>query len=94
MNVKVEVAPLIIGLVTKDFARVGAGDGMRHPLKVTLSIANLELLFWDPVAEFFIRYIYKLGFLDGLRGFILSFLMAIYKISIQVKLYELQYLNK
>ena len=51
-------------------------------------------LLYDPLFEFFIRYIYKLGFLDGLRGFILSYLMSIYKISVWIKIYELQNLNE
>lgn len=42
---------MIIEFVRKDFVRVGAGAGMRHPLNVTLSIAKRELLFWAPVAE-------------------------------------------
>lgn len=45
---------------------------------------------WDPIFEFFIRFVYKLGFLDGLRGFVLCYLMAIYKLSIWIKIYELQ----
>ena len=47
-------------------------------------------LIRDPIFEFFIRFFYKLGFLDGFRGFILSYLMAIYKISVWIKIYELQ----
>jgi hypothetical protein len=51
VNVNVDVAPLIIGFVKKDFVRVGAGAGMRHPVNVTLSMAKRELLFCEPVAE-------------------------------------------
>lgn len=51
VNVNVDVAPLRMGFDTKDFVRVGAGAGMRHPLKITLSIAKRELLFCEPVAE-------------------------------------------
>ena len=51
VNDNVDVPPLIIGLVKKDFVRVGAGAGTRHPLNVTLSMAKRELLFWAPVAE-------------------------------------------
>lgn len=47
-------------------------------------------LFKDPIFEFLIRYLYKLGFLDGWRGFVLSYLMAIYKISVWIKIYELK----
>lgn len=47
-------------------------------------------ILWDPLFEFFIRFIVKMGFLDRWRGFMLAYLMAIYKISVWVKLYELQ----
>lgn len=47
--------------------------------------------FYDPIFEFFLRYIYKFGFLDGLRGFILAYLMAIFKLSLWIKIYELQF---
>lgn len=50
--------------------------------------------FYDPIFEFLIRYFYKLGFLDGWRGFILAYLMTIYKISIWIKIYELQNLKR
>ena len=40
--------------------------------------------------NFFIRYIYRLGFLDGWRGFVLSYLMAIYHFEIWMKLWHLQ----
>lgn len=45
-------------------------------------------MFWDPIFEFFVRYFYKLGFLDGWRGFTLSFLMAIYQLIVWVKVWE------
>ncbi len=47
-------------------------------------------LFKDPISEFLIRYLYKLGFLDGWRGFVLSYLMAIYKASVWIKIYEIK----
>lgn len=47
-------------------------------------------MIWQAKFEFFIRFIYKMGFLDGLRGFILSYLMAIYKLTVWIKLWELQ----
>ncbi len=46
-------------------------------------------ILWQPFFEFFIRYIYKKGFIDGKRGFILSYLMAIYKLMVSIKLWEL-----
>lgn len=54
---------------------------------------SLLRLFWDPVLEFLIRFVYKLGFLDGLRGFVLAYLMAIYKVTVLIKIYELQNLK-
>ncbi len=47
-------------------------------------------LWWDPVYEFILRYFYKRGFLDGWRGFVLSYLMAFYKITFWVKVWELE----
>ncbi len=46
--------------------------------------------FWWPKREFLVRYIKHLGFLDGFYGFILSYLMSIYKISVQVKMWEVK----
>lgn len=51
---------------------------------------SLFRLFWDSTYEFFLRYIYKLGFLDGWRGFVLAYLMAIYKITVWIKVWELE----
>lgn len=45
-------------------------------------------LLTDPILEFFIRFIYKLGFLDGWRGLILAILMAYYKFLVWIKLYK------
>ncbi len=47
-------------------------------------------LLFDPIYEFNIRYIYKFGFFDGWRGFVLAYLMAFYQLSVWIKLYELQ----
>lgn len=46
-------------------------------------------LIADPVFEFLVRFFYKRGFLDEWRGFTLSYLMAIYKITVWVKVWEL-----
>lgn len=51
---------------------------------------SLLYMFFYPVREFLIRYFYKLGFLDGWRGFALSYLMSIYWVMVWVKLYEIQ----
>lgn len=40
--------------------------------------------------NFLVRYFYRLGFLDGWRGFVLSYLMAIYQFQVWIKLWQLQ----
>lgn len=47
-------------------------------------------MFQDLLVEFLLRFFYKLGFLDGKRGFSLSFIMGIYKLTVWIKLWELQ----
>ena len=42
----------------------------------------------DPIYNFFVRYFYRLGFLDGWHGFTLSYLMAIYHLTVWVKISE------
>ncbi len=44
--------------------------------------------FWWPVREFLVRYIKHAGFLDGIYGFSLSFLMAVERITVQTKIWE------
>ena len=60
------------------------GQGFRF------SISSLIIV---PLYNFFVRYLYRLGILDGWRGFALSFLMAIYHIEVVVKVWELQKKN-
>jgi glycosyltransferase involved in cell wall biosynthesis len=45
-------------------------------------------MFFDPALSFFRRFIYKRGFLDGWRGFVLSYLMAVYRFTTWVKVWE------
>lgn len=42
-------------------------------------------LFWQPLYDFKKRYIYKLGFLDGLHGLFLSYLQAVYYLVVNTK---------
>ncbi len=49
---------------------------------------SLLRMFFDPKYNFFVRYFYRLGFLDGWRGFVLSYLMAVYHLIIWVKVWE------
>lgn len=51
---------------------------------------SLIRFLWEPVFEFILRYIYKKGFLDGWRGFVLCLMMAIYKLMVWMKIWELQ----
>lgn len=45
-------------------------------------------LFIQPLYNFMVRYFYRLGFLDGWRGFVLSYLMAMYHLELWVKIWE------
>lgn len=47
-------------------------------------------LFFGPLYNFLVRYFYRLGFLDSWRGFVLSFLMAIYHLELWIKVWERQ----
>ena len=60
-------------------ARELAREGEKHSF--------LKMIYFSKLS-FFRRYIYKLGFLDGWRGFILAYLMGIYRLSTRVKLWE------
>lgn len=51
---------------------------------------SLFKMFWNSIWEFKIRFFYKLGFLDGWRGFVLAYLMAIYQLMVWIKLWELE----
>ncbi|MBU1200457.1 glycosyltransferase family 2 protein [Patescibacteria group bacterium] len=44
--------------------------------------------FYWPVRDFFKRYIYKLGFLDGYHGLFLSYLQAVYYHTLKIKQYQ------
>lgn len=46
--------------------------------------------FWKPSREFLVRFIRHGGFLDGIYGFTLSFLMMIYELQVLIKLWELE----
>ena len=70
------------------YATIAANDLFKKGVRF-----SLFHLFYDSILEFLIRFIYKFGFLDGWRGFTLSYLMAIYKISVWIKIYELQNLK-
>lgn len=47
-------------------------------------------MFWESLFEFSVRFLYKKGVLDGSRGFILAYLMGVYKLTVWIKLWELE----
>ncbi|OGM18334.1 hypothetical protein A2686_03200 [Candidatus Woesebacteria bacterium RIFCSPHIGHO2_01_FULL_38_10] len=53
-------------------------------------IFSIFKMFFDPALSFFRRFIYKRGYLDGWRGFVLSYMMAIYRITNWIKVWERQ----
>lgn len=48
----------------------------------------------DLLFEFSVRYLYKLGFLDGWRGLVLAILMSYYRFQVWLKLFQLQRSNR
>lgn len=55
--------------------------------KVSFSFSKMIKM---SVFEFCIRFIYKKGFLDGWRGFVLAYLMAMYQLMVWIKLWDLE----
>ncbi|HEX6977274.1 MAG TPA: glycosyltransferase family 2 protein [Patescibacteria group bacterium] len=51
---------------------------------------SLFKMFFDPLKSFIGRFVYKKGFLDGWRGFVLSYLMGIYRMVTWIKIWEKQ----
>jgi len=52
----------------------------------TLAVKKSNTFLWlAPFKDFFKRYIYKLGFLDGYHGLFLAYLQAIYHVNVLVK---------
>lgn len=51
---------------------------------------SLWKMLWQTVFEFFLRFVYKLGLLDGKQSFALCYLMGVYKLTVYIKLWELQ----
>lgn len=49
---------------------------------------------WWPMREFLVRFIKHLGFLDGLLGFYLVFLMMVYQMIVVVKMWEIEHIHK
>ena len=55
---------------------------------------HVKFSFWrmllESFFEFFIRFFYKKGFLDGREGFVLAYAMGFYKLTVWIKLWELE----
>ncbi len=52
--------------------------------------ASLLRLFLKPPKRFFGRYILRLGFLDGMQGFLLAMLLAVYDFCIEAMLWDMR----
>lgn len=50
---------------------------------------NWHSVFFYPKAKFFINYFIKLGFLDGIPGFILALMMSFHSFLVRAKLWQL-----
>ena len=48
-----------------------------------------QLLFYPP-AKFILNYLLRLGFLDGLPGLAIAFMMSLHSLMVRIKLYEFQ----
>ena len=51
---------------------------------------SLFRMCFDPLYNFSVRFFYRLGFLDGWRGFTLSYLMAVYHFNVWIKIWQKQ----
>ncbi len=69
--------------MTNSYSELESSEKVKR--KVKYSFARMII---NPIYNFGVRYIYRLGFLDGWRGFVLSYLMAIYHLELWVKVWE------
>ncbi len=67
------------------YSELDAGQKVKKGIKF-----SYFRFFLDPIYNFLVRYIYRWGFLDGWRGFVLSYLMGIYHLNLWVKIWERQ----
>ncbi|KKQ76345.1 MAG: Glycosyl transferase family 2 [Microgenomates group bacterium GW2011_GWF1_38_5] len=65
------------------YSEIDASERVKNGRKYS----HFRFLF-DPIYNFLVRYFYRLGFLDGWRGFVLSYLMAVYHLIVWVKVGE------
>ncbi len=45
-------------------------------------------LLAKPLAKFFLNYFLRLGFLDGLPGFVMAYMMSLNSLTVRVKMYD------
>lgn len=77
-----ETVAQFMGMMNR-YSELEAGQKVKEGNKF-----SLFRLFFDPLYNFLVRYFYRLGFLDCWRGFVLSYLMAIYYLEVWVKVWE------
>jgi len=58
-----------------------------------ISHFSIFQFIWCPTIEFFRRFIFHVGFLDGFHGLFLSFLMWIYQINIWIKVWQKEHIS-
>ena len=64
----------------------------KQKIKKGIKFSFIRMVF-DAKLSFFRRFLYKRGFLDGWRGFMLSYMMAIYRLTTWVKVWEREKVN-
>jgi len=60
---------------------------VKELLEQNQTFSLFQFLFYPPL-KFIHNYIFRLGFLDGLPGFAIAFLMSFHSLFIRIKLYE------
>lgn len=60
----------------------------RYRLYLGETSSLLEAILY-PIAKFKVNYFFKLGFLDGWRGFVYAIVMSLHSFAVRVSLYEL-----
>jgi hypothetical protein len=55
------------------------------------ALASLVPLFARPIVRFLYIYVYRLGFLDGITGFVYAFLVSVYEGMIALLIYEMRF---
>ena len=75
-------------LIHHNYQTVGEFIGKINTYSEAAATQNQSFSFYWPLREFFKRFVYKLGFLDGYHGLFLSYLQAVYYHVLRVKVYQ------